>query len=65
MNFPQNIEEFGVEYHHTFQVPTVNRVVYYLSLFYTLGEIASHIGIFYAALTSFSAFVGLISFGVF
>ncbi len=42
-----------------------SRVVYYLSTFYTRREIASRIGIFYAALTSSSAFGGLISFGVF
>lgn len=50
---------------HTVQELTKTRVVYYLSLFYTRGEIASRIGIFYAALTSSSAFGGLISFGVF
>jgi MFS family permease len=40
-------------------------VVYYLSIWYTRKEIASRIGIFYAALVSSSAFGGLLSFGVF
>ena len=40
-------------------------MVYYLSIWYTRSEIASRIGIFYAALVSSSAFGGLISYGVF
>ncbi|VUC29415.1 unnamed protein product [Clonostachys rosea] len=40
-------------------------VIYYLSLWYTRTELASRIGIFYAALTSSSAFGGLLAFGMF
>lgn len=36
-----------------------------MSLWYTKSEIASRIGLFYAALTASSAFGGLISYGVF
>ncbi|CAI6070555.1 unnamed protein product [Clonostachys chloroleuca] len=40
-------------------------VIYYLSLWYTRTELASRIRIFYAALTSSSAFGGLLAFGMF
>jgi len=40
-------------------------VVYYLSTFYTRGEIASRLGIFYAASNVAGAFGGLIAYGVF
>jgi len=40
-------------------------VVYYLSIWYTRTEIASRIGVFYAALVASSAFGGLISYGTF
>uniref|UniRef100_A0A0B7K8I7 Major facilitator superfamily (MFS) profile domain-containing protein n=1 Tax=Bionectria ochroleuca TaxID=29856 RepID=A0A0B7K8I7_BIOOC len=40
-------------------------VIYYISLWYTRTELASRIGIFYAALTSSSAFGGLLAFGMF
>jgi MFS family permease len=38
-------------------------VVYYLSTFYTRGEIASRLGIFYAASSIAGAFGGLIAYG--
>ncbi|KAG5721499.1 hypothetical protein E4T56_gene13225 [Termitomyces sp. T112] len=40
-------------------------VVFYLSTFYTRGELASRIGLFYAAASIAGAFSGLIAFGVF
>ncbi len=40
-------------------------MVYYLSIWYTRRELASRIGIFYAALVASSAFGGLIAYGVF
>ncbi|KAF8922586.1 MFS general substrate transporter [Mucidula mucida] len=40
-------------------------VVFYLSTFYTRGELASRIGLFYAAAAISGAFSGLIAFGVF
>lgn len=40
-------------------------VIYYLSIWYTRKELATRIGIFYAALVVSSAFGGLIAFGVF
>ncbi|KAK7058993.1 hypothetical protein VNI00_001617 [Paramarasmius palmivorus] len=40
-------------------------VVYYLSTFYTRGELASRIALFYAAAAIAGAFSGLIAFGVF
>lgn len=41
------------------------RVIYYLSVWYTRKELASRIGIFYAALTASSAFGGLLAYGMF
>lgn len=41
------------------------RVIYYLSIWYTRKELASRIGIFYAALTASSAFGGLLAYGMF
>ncbi|KAJ4484736.1 MFS general substrate transporter [Lentinula edodes] len=40
-------------------------VVYYLSTFYKRGELASRVGLFYAAAAIAGAFSGLIAFGVF
>ncbi|KAF8073456.1 major facilitator superfamily domain-containing protein [Lyophyllum atratum] len=40
-------------------------VVFYLSTFYKRGELASRIGLFYAAASIAGAFSGLIAFGVF
>ncbi|KAF9044567.1 MFS general substrate transporter [Hymenopellis radicata] len=40
-------------------------VVFYLSTFYTRGELASRVGLFYAAAAISGAFSGLIAFGVF
>ncbi|KAF9076258.1 MFS general substrate transporter [Rhodocollybia butyracea] len=40
-------------------------VVYYLSTFYKRGELASRVGLFYAAASIAGAFSGLIAFGVF
>ncbi|EJD41283.1 putative high-affinity nicotinic acid transporter [Auricularia subglabra TFB-10046 SS5] len=40
-------------------------VVYYLSSFYTRGELARRVGIFYAASSIAGAFGGLLAFGVF
>ncbi|ETN38618.1 uncharacterized protein HMPREF1541_06655 [Cyphellophora europaea CBS 101466] len=48
-----------------FEAGFLAAVVYYLSIWYTRSEIASRIGIFYAALVTSSAFGGLISYGVF
>lgn len=41
------------------------RVIYYLSIWYTRRELASRIGIFYAALVGSSAFGGLLAYGMF
>jgi MFS family permease len=38
-------------------------VVYYLTTFYTRGEIASRLGVFYAASSIAGAFGGLIAYG--
>ncbi|KAH8893169.1 MFS general substrate transporter [Thozetella sp. PMI_491] len=40
-------------------------VIYYLSIWYTRKELASRIGIFYAALVGSSAFGGLLAYGMF
>ncbi|KAK4086705.1 hypothetical protein Purlil1_8870 [Purpureocillium lilacinum] len=40
-------------------------VIYYLSIWYTRAELATRIGIFYAALVSSSAFGGLLAYAVF
>ena len=40
-------------------------MVYYLSIWYTRRELASRIGIFYAALVASSAFGGLLAYGMF
>ncbi|KIW09904.1 hypothetical protein PV08_11680 [Exophiala spinifera] len=40
-------------------------IIYYLSIWYTRNELATRLGIFYAALTASSAFGGLLAFGVF
>ncbi|CAO1612609.1 unnamed protein product [Parajaminaea phylloscopi] len=45
--------------------PMLPGVVFYLSTFYTRGELASRIGIFYAAASISGAFSGLIAYGVF
>ena len=42
-----------------------NRVIYYLSIWYTRRELATRVGIFYAALVSSSAFGGLLAYGMF
>jgi MFS family permease len=39
--------------------------IYYLSIWYTRKELASRIGVFYAALTASSAFGGLLAYGMF
>ncbi|WAO94155.1 MFS domain-containing protein [Fusarium falciforme] len=62
------------EYHHlivcrvfvgTFESGFLGSVIYYLSIWYTRKELASRIGIFYAALTASSAFGGLLAYGMF
>ncbi|KAJ6443733.1 Lovastatin diketide synthase LovF [Purpureocillium lavendulum] len=40
-------------------------VIYYLSVWYTRAELATRIGVFYAALVSSSAFGGLLAYAVF
>lgn len=40
-------------------------MIYYLSVWYTRKELATRIGIFYAALVASSAFGGLMAYGVF
>lgn len=40
-------------------------MIYYLSTFYTRQELASRIGLFYAALVGSSAFGGLLAYGMF
>ncbi|KAK2594290.1 hypothetical protein QQS21_007996 [Conoideocrella luteorostrata] len=40
-------------------------VIYYLSIWYTRKELATRIGIFYAALVASSAFGGLLAYGMF
>lgn len=44
---------------------TCSRVIYYLSIWYTRTELATRIGIFYAALVASSAFGGLFAYGMF
>lgn len=39
-------------------------VVYYLSTFYTRGELAGRVGIFYSMSMMANAFSGLLAFGV-
>lgn len=46
-----------------FESPMLPAVVYYLSTFYRRGELASRIGIFYAAASIAGAFSGLIAYG--
>ncbi|RSM18306.1 hypothetical protein CDV31_002825 [Fusarium ambrosium] len=62
------------DYHHlivcrvfvgTFESGFLGSVIYYLSIWYTRRELASRIGIFYAALTASSAFGGLLAYGMF
>lgn len=43
----------------------IYRVIYYLSIWYTRKELATRIGIFYAALVASSAFGGLLAYGMF
>lgn len=45
--------------------PMLPGVVFYLSTFYTRGELAGRVGIFYAAAAISGAFSGLIAYGVF
>ncbi|KAM5362082.1 hypothetical protein ACJZ2D_012749 [Fusarium nematophilum] len=49
----------------TFESGFLGSVIYYLSIWYTRKELASRIGIFYAALTASSAFGGLLAYGMF
>ncbi|KAK7064255.1 MFS general substrate transporter [Favolaschia claudopus] len=48
-----------------FESPMLPAVVYYLSTFYKRDELASRIGVFYAAASIAGAFSGLIAYGVF
>ncbi|CEJ62628.1 hypothetical protein PMG11_11123 [Penicillium brasilianum] len=48
-----------------FEAGFLASVLYYLSIWYTRKELASRIGIFYAALTASSAFGGLFAYGMF
>ncbi|WVQ80778.1 hypothetical protein IAT38_002883 [Cryptococcus sp. DSM 104549] len=48
-----------------FESPMLPSVVFYLSQFYTRGELARRIGIFYAASSISGAFSGLLAFGIF
>ncbi|KAJ7706216.1 MFS general substrate transporter [Mycena rosella] len=48
-----------------FESPMLPAVVYYLSTFYKRGELASRVGVFYAAASIAGAFSGLIAYGVF
>ncbi|KAJ7225545.1 major facilitator superfamily domain-containing protein [Mycena pura] len=48
-----------------FESPMLPAVVYYLSTFYKRDELASRVGIFYAAASIAGAFSGLIAYGVF
>ncbi|TFK41194.1 MFS general substrate transporter [Crucibulum laeve] len=48
-----------------FEAPMLPGVVFYLSTFYKRNELASRVGLFYAAASIAGAFSGLIAFGVF
>ncbi|KAJ3489365.1 hypothetical protein NLJ89_g11537 [Agrocybe chaxingu] len=48
-----------------FEAPMLPGVVFYLSTFYKRDELASRVGIFYAAASIAGAFSGLIAYGVF
>ncbi|KAJ6509502.1 major facilitator superfamily domain-containing protein [Mycena vitilis] len=48
-----------------FESPMLPAVVYYLSTFYKRNELASRVGVFYAAASIAGAFSGLIAYGVF
>ncbi|KAJ5976436.1 retrograde regulation protein 2 [Penicillium waksmanii] len=48
-----------------FEAGYLASVIYYLSIWYTRKELATRLGIFYAALVSSSAFGGLLAYGVF
>lgn len=48
-----------------FEAPMLPAVVYYLSTFYTRGELAGRVGWFYSAAAISGAFSGLIAYGVF
>ncbi|PPQ82059.1 hypothetical protein CVT25_014600 [Psilocybe cyanescens] len=48
-----------------FEAPMLPGVVFYLSTFYKRGELASRVGLFYAAASISGAFSGLIAYGVF
>ncbi|KAJ7932431.1 major facilitator superfamily domain-containing protein [Mycena leptocephala] len=48
-----------------FESPMLPAVVYYLSTFYKRNELASRVGLFYAAASIAGAFSGLIAYGVF
>ncbi|KAL3956154.1 hypothetical protein ACCO45_009000 [Purpureocillium lilacinum] len=48
---------------YTLLVLSEDSVIYYLSIWYTRAELATRIGIFYAALVASSAFGGLFAYG--
>ena len=48
-----------------FESPMLPSIVYYLSSFYTRGELARRIGVYYAASSISGAFSGLLAFGIF
>ncbi|KAK8864424.1 hypothetical protein IAR55_001672 [Kwoniella newhampshirensis] len=48
-----------------FESPLLPSVVFYLSQFYTRGELARRVGVFYAASSISGAFSGLLAFGIF
>ncbi|KAK4090806.1 retrograde regulation protein 2 [Purpureocillium lilacinum] len=48
-----------------FESGFLSSVIYYLSIWYTRAELATRIGIFYAALVASSAFGGLFAYGMF
>lgn len=50
---------------YTLLVLSEDSVIYYLSIWYTRAELATRIGIFYAALVASSAFGGLFAYGMF
>ncbi|GFZ46966.1 Uncharacterized transporter [Saitozyma sp. JCM 24511] len=48
-----------------FESPMLPSIVFYLSQFYTRGELARRIGVYYAASSISGAFSGLLAFGIF
>ncbi|KAJ7487569.1 major facilitator superfamily domain-containing protein [Mycena galericulata] len=62
----RRIEIFAIRFFlGIFESPMLPAVVYYLSTFYKRNELASRVGLFYAAASIAGAFSGLIAYGVF